>query len=98
MLTLNDEELAPVWGETVETLDSATLKETSLYKRLVTLRDAEAGEIGEDGEDKDGEDPRHVLFLCDKQHSFKSINTVIKTAALAGYPNFQFAVLEGTKE
>ena len=35
-----------------------------------------------------------LLFLCDKQHTFKSINNVIKTAGLAGFPNFQFAVLK----
>lgn len=35
-----------------------------------------------------------LLFLCDKQHTFKSINQVIKTAGMAGFPNFQFAVLK----
>jgi biopolymer transport protein ExbD len=35
-----------------------------------------------------------LLFLCDKQHTFKSINQVIKTAGIAGFPNFQFAVLK----
>jgi hypothetical protein len=40
------------------------------------------------------EKKKPLLFLCDKQHTFKSINQVIKTAGIAGFPNFQFAVLK----
>ncbi len=36
----------------------------------------------------------HILLLCDKRHSFKTINDIVKIAALAGYPNFQFGVLK----
>ncbi len=36
----------------------------------------------------------HILFMCDKTHSFKIINSIVKTAGRAGYPNFQFAVVE----
>ncbi len=36
----------------------------------------------------------HILFMCDKEHSFRVINKVMKTAGRAGYPNFQFAVVE----
>ena len=45
-------------------------------------------------EEQDGQSSPHVLFLCDRSHSFRTINTVIKAAGLAGYPNFQFGVLE----
>jgi biopolymer transport protein ExbD len=41
-----------------------------------------------------GEKKKPLLFLCDKQHTFRSINHVIKTAGMAGFPNFQFAVLK----
>jgi biopolymer transport protein ExbD len=44
--------------------------------------------------DKKSEKKKPLLFLCDKQHTFKSINHVIKTAGMAGFPNFQFAVLK----
>jgi biopolymer transport protein ExbD len=50
--------------------------------------EAGAGEINIDAKKKP------LLFLCDKQHTFKSINQVIKTAGMAGFPNFQFAVLK----
>lgn len=36
----------------------------------------------------------HILFLCDKEHSFKVVNSIVKTAGQAGYPNFQFGVVE----
>lgn len=36
----------------------------------------------------------HLLFFCDKDISFKTINQITMTAAMAGFPNFQFAVLE----
>mgnify|MGYP000195970173 CR=1 FL=1 len=36
----------------------------------------------------------HVLFFCDRHLSFKTMNSIIKVAAMAGYPNFQLAVLE----
>ena len=36
----------------------------------------------------------HILFMCDKTLSFKTINSIVKTAGRAGYPNFQFAVVE----
>lgn len=44
--------------------------------------------------DPDSEKKKPLLFLCDKAHTFKAINNVIKTAGLAGFPNFQFAVLK----
>lgn len=36
----------------------------------------------------------HLLFFCDRDISFKTINQITTTAAMAGFPNFQFAVLE----
>ena len=40
------------------------------------------------------ESQQHLLFFCDRALPFKTINQVVKTAALAGYANFQLAVLE----
>jgi biopolymer transport protein ExbD len=36
----------------------------------------------------------HLLFFCDRDITFKTINQITMTAAMAGFPNFQFAVLE----
>ena len=87
-LRLNDEVMALVEGQGITGLRDDDLEGSSLFQKLKTFR-AES-ETTED----DQVSPSHILFLCDKSHSFKTINTVIKTAGLAGYPNFQFAVLE----
>jgi hypothetical protein len=93
-LKLNGDVMADVEKEAIVGLDPDNLKESSLYRQLRELYD-ESKSDEDDGEDSG---PKHVLFVCDKGHSFKTINMVIKTAGLAGYPNFQFAVLEGLKE
>ncbi len=86
-LRVNDEVMSQVKDRQIVGLATEDLKSSSLFQRLKTYR--ESNKI------KDSESQaQHVLFLCDKTHSFTTINNVIKTAGLAGFPNFQFAVLE----
>jgi biopolymer transport protein ExbD len=87
-LRIDDEIMAEVRNDHIVGLASADLTSSALYQRLKTSRGDLVTEEG-----KTRQTP-HVLFLCDKSHSFKMINQVIKTAGMAGYPNFQFAVLE----
>lgn len=96
-LRLNDEVMATIDNQKIDELLGDDIKSTAFFQRLKTLRDqAKAGTAQEDHEAKpEQEQAPHILFLCDKSHSFKTINRVIKTAGMAGYPNFQFAVLEG---
>ena len=87
-LRLNDKVMATVQGRQITGLANDDLENSSLFHGLKAFRiESEKPENGQ-------EPPTHVLFLCDKSHSFQTINRVIKTAGLAGYPNFQFAVLE----
>ena len=86
-LRVNDEVMAQVQNHQIVGLPTDDLKSSSLFQRLKTYR--ESHKI-QDSESR----AEHVLFMCDKTHSFTTINNVIKTAGLAGYPNFQFAVLE----
>lgn len=88
-LKLNGEALASVKKEEITGMDPKNLKDSSLFRKLKDLYDEQTFQ------DENTPKDRHVLFMCDKHHSFKTINTVIKTAGLAGFPNFQFAVLEG---
>ena len=90
-LRLDDEVLAEVRNHHFIGISDEDLKASPLFERLNTKRttQAAAGLQSETGE------MPHILFLCDQSHSFKLINNVIKTAGMAGYPNFQFAVLEG---
>lgn len=99
-LRLNDELMATVQGGKLTGISDDDPQSSALYQRLKKYR-TDAEQIKEDmgmaPGGINGEAP-HILFLCDKSHNFTTINRVIKTAGLAGYPNFQFAVLEGKKE
>ena len=109
-LKLEDEVIATVQDGQIVGLDPNNLKESELYKKLrkiyedpslvnasspegaVVIETAAAD--GGSGEESPAQKKKPLLFLCDKQHTFKSINNVIKTAGMAGFPNFQFAVLK----
>ncbi len=60
-----------------------------LFNRLLEFKNVEKYRDVE----RDSEDPV-VIFHADKRHPFKTVYKVMKTAALAGYPNFRFAVLK----
>jgi len=60
-----------------------------LYEQLTNLKSLEKyREV-----DRDAAEPV-VIFQADKKHKFDTIYKVMKTAAMAGYPNFRFAVLK----
>lgn len=109
-LKLEDEVIATVQEGQIVGLDPLNLKASELYKKLrrinedpnlanvtepdvpePTIRQADEGETEAEAP---VEKKKPLLFLCDKAHTFKSINNVIKTAGMAGFPNFQFAVLK----
>jgi biopolymer transport protein ExbD len=83
-LKLDGNVVATIENETVVGLDK-------LYEALKNYRNV-ADELKKDV--KIGERKEHILFLCDKEHSFKVVNSIVKTAGRAGYPNFQFGVVE----
>jgi len=108
-LTLQGEVLGELTDARIEGVNPADLKSSELYRRLCACREeadaqaaaqggASAASAGRAGAAATGEspekDPSHLLFLCDKRVPFETINNVIKTAGMAGYPNLQFAVLE----
>ncbi len=83
-------------GKVVD-LDPNNLRKSELYKQLTIYRkDLEKhkepmAELG--GSTQEAKEQPDILFLCDKRLTFKTINSVVKTAGMAGFPNFQFAVL-----
>jgi len=83
-LKLDGNVVATIKGEEVVGLDN-------LYDALKNYRDV--SDSLKQGV-KIGERKEHILFLCDKNHSFKVVNSIVKTAGRAGYPNFQFGVVE----
>jgi biopolymer transport protein ExbD len=89
-LRLNDEVMSQVHNRQIDGLVADDLTSSTLYQRLKAKR----AEQTASPPDTENHQAPHILFLCDQTHSFKTINNVIKTAGMAGYPNFQFAVLE----
>ena len=87
-LRLNEELVATVDHSRISGMARDDLASSALFQRLKARRQAQQEKTG--GPDQ----APHILFLCDQSHSFKTINQVIKTAGLAGFPNFQFGVLE----
>ena len=70
---------APMEGEKV----------VPLYEKLNTLRAAKQSQTGGVSQNDD------VIFLvADRQIPFTLLSPVMKTAAMAGYPNFRFAVIK----
>lgn len=79
-------------GEVISTVKEGVLEDsTILYEKLKNYRET-ADKLRDALPDE--EKKEHILFMCDKTHSFKTINSIVKTAGRAGYPNFQFAVVE----
>lgn len=94
-LRLNDEIMATVHNYQIDGLRPDDLKSSKLYHELKAVRKAQkAAKVPGTTDDNTSDDTPYVLFFCDKSYSFKIIKSVIKTAALAGYPIFRFAVLE----
>lgn len=91
-LMLDNEIVANLHNGEITGFDQNNLKDSILYERLR----ANFEKNKKRGEDNLNENPssQEIIFLCDKSHEFRIINQVMKTAGLAGYPNFQFAVLQ----
>ncbi|MGC9324271.1 MAG: ExbD/TolR family protein [Desulfomonilia bacterium] len=87
-LWLSDEVIASVEDGIVVGLDARNPQESLLYRKLTDYRGREDRVRPEDV------DHTHILFLCDKRLAFSTINAIIKTASMAGFPNFQFGVLK----
>lgn len=87
-LHIDDNLIAPVKKGKVIGLDPKDLKSSLLYQQL----ERQFAKIKHTSDEDQPES--HILLLCDKNHSFQTINKILKTAALAGFPNFQFGVLK----
>jgi biopolymer transport protein ExbD len=85
---LGQDVVAQVKDGAVVGLDVNKPKSSVLYHKLVQCREKEEQST------TDTKEKNLILFLCDKRLSFKTINSIIKTAGLAGFPNFQFGVLK----
>jgi biopolymer transport protein ExbD len=85
---LGEEAVAKIKDGEVIGFDSSNPKSSVLYQKLLNTR------VKMEQVKSDDKERNLILFLCDKRLSFRTINTVIKTAGMAGFPNFQFGVLK----
>ena len=92
-LTIGDKVIADVKDGEILGLNSKDLKASNVFREL-EAHSKERQLLAENTEGQTGKDPEPLLFFCDKRLPFKTINNITKTAALAGFPNFQFAVLK----
>jgi biopolymer transport protein ExbD len=88
-LKVEDELVCPLKNGRFVAKKEESGKVVPLFDRLVKLKDVEEYR----NVDRDTEEPV-VIFHADKKHRFETIYTIMKTAAMAGYPNFRFAVLK----
>jgi biopolymer transport protein ExbD len=85
---LGQDVIAKVKDGAVVGLDANNLQGSVIYQKLVDCRKkAEQAQTS-------NKEKNLILFLCDKRLSFRTINSIIKTAGMAGFPNFQFGVLK----
>lgn len=89
---LDDEIIAELNNGEIKGFDQKDLKSSILYSRL--KEHYEKSKMAENENPEEKLKSHELIFLCDKSHEFKLINQVMKTAGLAGYPNFQFGVLQ----
>jgi biopolymer transport protein ExbD len=89
-LRVDDEKIYEVHNRRITALSAADLKSSTLFQRLKSRRSERTAAPNNEA----SQQTPHILFLCDQSYAFKTINNVIKTAGMAGYPNFQFAVLQ----
>ncbi|MBN2297791.1 MAG: biopolymer transporter ExbD [Deltaproteobacteria bacterium] len=87
-LWLGDEIVDRIEDGKIIGLSQINVQDSNLYQKLCTYREKTLH--GGKGEAKSNQ----ILFLCDRRLSFRTINNVIKTASMAGFPNFQFGVLK----
>jgi len=87
-LQLGDEVIARLENGNIVGLNRGKLKDSKLYKELKAYKKSEKENDSESSKNES------ILFLCDRRLSFKTVNSIVKTAGMAGYPNFQFGVLK----
>jgi biopolymer transport protein ExbD len=87
-LKMGDQILATLDHDSIVGLNPKDLKSSDLYRELSNWAETSPDRVN------DQTDPQPILLLCDRRLPFKTINHITKTAALAGFPNFQLAVLK----
>jgi biopolymer transport protein ExbD len=85
-LKVGNQHIADVNQGVISGFDRQHPEESELYKHLLTIR--------HNLEPKREQDNSAIVIFCDQRLPYKTIHQVVKTSGMAGFPNFQFAVLK----
>lgn len=96
-IKLEDEVLATINNGRIVGVDIKNPVSSNLYLKLKQYKDKQMADAKAQASESGKEEVTefHVLLFCDRGLSFKTMNSIIKVAGMAGYPNFQLAVMEG---
>jgi len=85
-LKVDKQHIADIHQGMIQGFDHKHPEKSKLYKHLSSLR------YNLDHQAK--QDESAIVIFCDQRLPYKTIHQVIKTSGIAGFPNFQFAVLK----
>jgi biopolymer transport protein ExbD len=78
--------IADVNQGVIQGFDRKHPEKSELYKHLLTMR--------HNLDPKKNNENSAIVIFCDQRVPYKTIHQVVKTSGMAGFPNFQFAVLQ----
>ena len=95
---LIDEEVVGVINKkSIQGLSEDKPKASLLYNKLREIKREKEKQIQLKNPDKDIDEIRqefsNVIFFCDKKVPYSIIKTVMKVSGMAGFPNFQLAIM-----
>jgi len=85
-LKVDNRHIADINQGVIRGFDQQHLETSDLYKHLLTIR--------HNLDAKKDQDNSAIVIFCDQRLPYKTINQVVKISGMAGFPNFQFAVLK----
>ena len=85
-LKVGNQHIADVNQGVIQGFDRQNPEKSELYKHLLTIR--------HNLDPKKDQDNSSIVIFCDQRLPYKTIHQVVKTSGMAGFPNFQFAVLK----
>jgi len=85
-LKIGTQHISDVNQGVIQGFDGQHPEQSDLYKHLLTMR--------HNLDPKKKQEHSAIVIFCDQRVPYKTIHQVVKTSGMAGFPNFQFAVLK----
>jgi biopolymer transport protein ExbD len=85
-LKVGNQQIAVVNQGVISGFDRHHPEKSKLYKHLMSIR--------HNLDSRKDQENSAIIIFCDQRLPYKTIHQVVKTSGMAGFPNFQFAVLK----